>query len=75
MEDRTIRAAVLYIDTDAVGFFRESEQDLIRFYLQKFGVRVKLELALLSFLDHPKSRSDEQQDDSHAEREKGQTSG
>lgn len=50
LTDGTMKAAALVIDTDAPGFFKESEKDAIRNCLDEFGVRIKLELLLLALV-------------------------
>lgn len=48
--DGTMTVAALIVDTDAPGFFRESERDSLDFCLREFGSRIKLELLLHALL-------------------------
>lgn len=49
-EDGTMTEAALVVDTNAAGYFKESEQDAVGYVLQEFGLRVKLELLLLALV-------------------------
>jgi hypothetical protein len=50
LPDGTMSEAALVIDTNAAGFFRESERDWLEFCLHEFGTRVKLELLIQALL-------------------------
>jgi hypothetical protein len=49
-EDGTISEGALVVDTEAVGFFRESDRDSIEFCLREFGARLRLEMLLIALL-------------------------
>lgn len=49
-EDKLV-PVVIVVDTDATGFFRESDRESIRYCLHEFGVRVKLELLLTALVE------------------------
>lgn len=51
LEDATMSPAALVIDTDAPGFFKESEQESLRYHLHEFGIRIKLELLLQTLIE------------------------
>ena len=61
LPDGTMTVAALVIDTDAAGFFRESERDWLEFCLHEFGARVKLELLLQALLTE-REKSNERED-------------
>ncbi|MBY0456957.1 MAG: hypothetical protein K2V38_06450 [Gemmataceae bacterium] len=58
LSDGTMVVAVLAIDTDSPGFFRESDRNWLEFCLHEFGTRVKLE-SLLAALLAERGRRDE----------------
>jgi hypothetical protein len=49
-EDGTIAEGVLVVDTEAVGFFKESDRDSIEFCLREFAARLRLEMLLIALL-------------------------
>jgi hypothetical protein len=49
-EDGTITEGALVVDTEAAGFFKESERDSLEFCLREFGARLRLELLLIALL-------------------------
>lgn len=49
-EDGTISEGVLVVDTEAAGFFKDSERDSIEFCLREFGARLRLEMFLIALL-------------------------
>ncbi len=49
-KDGIMMLGALVVDTDAAGFFRESDRDSLEFCLREFGSRVKLELMLFALL-------------------------
>jgi hypothetical protein len=65
----TMTPAVLVIDTDAPGFFKDSERESLRYFLHEFGVRIRLELLLLALVERQGSSRDHKADD--ADREEG----
>ncbi len=49
-EDGTMVHGVLAVDTEAAGFFRESDRDSIEFCLREFAGRLRLEMLLIALL-------------------------
>jgi hypothetical protein len=50
LEDGTITEGALVVDTEAAGFFKESERDSLEFCFREFGARLRLEMLLIALL-------------------------
>lgn len=53
----TMTEAVLAIDTNVAGFFREDRREFLEYCLREFTVRLRLELLLLALLPQAESRT------------------
>lgn len=49
-ESGTMTVAALVVDTEATGFFRESDRASLGFVFREFGARIRLELDLIALL-------------------------
>jgi hypothetical protein len=49
-ENGTMAEGVLVVDTEAAGFFKESDRDSIEFCLREFAARLRLEMLLIALL-------------------------
>ncbi len=49
-ENGTMAEGALVIDTEAAGFFKESDRDSIEFCLREFAARLRLEMLLIALL-------------------------
>ena len=53
LENGTIGEGALVVDTEAGGFFKEADRDLLEFCLREFGARLRLEMLLIALLATP----------------------
>lgn len=49
--------AAITVDADQAGFFKDADRDTLETILQEFGIRIRLELALQSFLEKRETTS------------------
>jgi hypothetical protein len=52
-ENGTISEGALAIDTEAAGFFKDTDRDFLEFCLREFGARLRLEMLLIALLTTP----------------------